>query len=241
MICALASLKGEVDVDGVLGDAAARLLVEGLVDLELRPVREGAGALDDVAQLAHVARPVVVAQAVELLLRHLEGAPGRELAREVIDEQRDVVGPLAQRRNGHPHDGEAVVEILAEPFGGDLGAQGAVGRRDHAHRDLLVLGAAHGPHGALVERAQQRRLHLGRELADLVEEQRAAVRLFEGAGPIRDGAREGPAQVPEERRLDELLGHGAAVEDDERSGLARAVTVDLLGEQLLARCPSRPR
>ena len=54
-------------------------------------------------------------------------------------------------------------------------------------------------------------------------------------GRSRHGARERAAHVAEQRRLDELLGHGAAVEDDEGAGAPRAVAVDLLGEELLAR------
>ena len=183
MSCAFASLNGRSMSTAPAG-GRARLLVEGLVDLELRAVRERARALDDVAQLAHVAGPRVVAQALELLARDLELLAARELPREVLDEQRDVVGPLAQRRHVHAHDGEPVVEILAEALRGDLGAQVAVRRGDDAHGDLAVARAAHGAHGALVERAQQRRLHLGRQLADLVEEQRAAVGLLERARPI---------------------------------------------------------
>ena len=151
------------------------------------------------------------------------------------DEQRDVFGTIAQRRHQHPDHRDAVVEILAKLLGGDLGAQVPVGRREHPHRGGRVAGAADRPDALLVDRAQQRRLHRRRQLADLVEEQRAAVRLLEGAAPIGHGAGERAADVAEQRRFDLLVGDSAAIEDDEGAVLAGAVAVNLLGEQLLAR------
>src|SRR5208282_2662024 len=73
-----------------------------------------------------------------------------------------------------------------------------------------------------------------RKLANLVEEQRAAVGDLELAGPRRDRAREGALHVAEELTLDEVLGDGAAVDDDERPGGAVRAPVDLAGDELLA-------
>ena len=180
-------------------------------------------------------------QALDVLRRDGERPVGTKLANEVLDQQRDVLGAIAQRRHQHPDHRHAVVEILAKLLGGDLGAQVPVGRREHPHRGGRVAGAADRPDALLVDRAQQRRLHRRRQLADLVEEQRAAVRLLEGAAPIGHRAGERAADVAEQRRLDLLVGDGAAVEDDEGAVLARAVAVNLLGEQLLAGSRSPPR
>ena len=51
---------------------------------------------------------------------------------------------------------------------------------------------------ALLEHAEELHLHRGRDVADLVEEERALVRLFEPALTIADGAGEGAADVAEE-------------------------------------------
>ena len=107
------------------------------------------------------------------------------LAHEVLDEQRHVVLALAQRRHAHAHHGEPVVEILAERAAIDLAHEVAIGRGDDAHVDGDDLRAADAADLALLERAQQLRLQLERQLADLVEEQRAAVRLFEAADALR--------------------------------------------------------
>ena len=78
-------------------------------------------------------------------------------------------------------DGEAIVEILAKAPVGDGARQIAVGGGDDAHVDLALLIAAERPHAPLLQHAQQARLQIERQVADLVEEQRAAVRLFEEA------------------------------------------------------------
>ena len=76
----------------------------------------------------------------------------------------------------------------------------------------------------------QRRLHL----ADLVEEDRAGVRLLELADPRRRGAGERALLVAEQLALEELRGQRRAVDLDERPVLARRPLVDGAGHQLLA-------
>ena len=78
---------------------------------------------------------------------------------------------------------------------------------------------------ALLQRAQQLDLHLYRYLADLVEEQRAAVRELEAPRFARHGARERPTLVSEKLALDELLRDGRTVDLDERLLLAARVLV----------------
>ena len=82
---------------------------------------------------------------------------------------------LAQRGQANRHDVEAVEEVLAERPAGDELLQIAVGRRDEAHVDADRLDAADALELALLQHAQELHLHLDRDLADLVEEERAAV------------------------------------------------------------------
>src|SRR6266403_3558019 len=78
-----------------------------------------AGTFDDVAQFAHVARPIVTAKLVdrgrtEVLVR----TPGRGGEREEMLSQRpNVRCPLAQGRNGHRDYVETIVEVFAEFYG----------------------------------------------------------------------------------------------------------------------------
>ena len=114
-------------------------------------------------------------------------------------------------------DVEPVVEVLAEAAGADLLLEHAVGRGDDADVDLLGLAVADAEDDALLQRAQELHLEVQRQLADLVEEERAAVGDLELARARRDGAGEGALHVAEELTLDEVLGDGAAVDDDERA------------------------
>src|SRR4051812_10131513 len=79
---------------------------------------------------------------------------------------------------------------------------------------------------AALEGAQELRLQLERQLADLVEEDRAAAGLLERADPAIDRAGERALLVAEELAEQELARHRAAVDDDERAVGAPAALVD---------------
>src|SRR5690606_15057746 len=83
--------------------------------------------------------------------------------------------------------------------------------------------------------AQELRLQLERQLADLVEEERAAVGGAEAPGALAGRARERALVVPEELALEQPLGDRGAVDDDEGLLAARAPAVDGVGEALFAR------
>ena len=73
-----------------------------------------------------------------------------------------------------------------------------------------------------------------RQLADLVEDQRAAVGLREEAGAARGGAGERALDVAEQLGVGEVGGQRGAVEADERLVRARRLRVEELGDELLA-------
>src|SRR5690606_35621472 len=112
---------------------------------------------------------------------------------EVRDEGGQVLEPLAQRRQVDRDDVEAVVEVLAELAVADQLFEVAVGGGDQAHVDAEGLDAADALELRLLDRAQQLDLDLLRDLADLVEEEGAAVGELEAAGAAADGAGEGAA------------------------------------------------
>ena len=96
---------------------------------------------------------------------------------------------LAQRRQPHRHDIQAEEQILAEQALLDQQAQILVGGGDDAHVGLDRRAAADRRVFALLQHAQQPRLRLHRHVADLVEEQRAALGLLEAAGAARAARR----------------------------------------------------
>ena len=201
----------------VLGDFA---IASGRsCSVSVSPRREHDGALDHVLELAHVARPRVVEHALERGARDGEARLAvllRVEPDEVIDEQRDVLAARAQRRRRDGDDVEPIVEVLAEAPRLHLGEQIAVGRGDDADVGLDGV-AAERLVLALLQDAQELHLHLRRELADLVEEERAAGGLREAAVLLRDGAGERAALVAEELALEDRLGDRRAVHGDERA------------------------
>src|SRR6185312_4134743 len=161
----------------------------------------GHAALEDVAQLAHVAGPVV-------LLEEAQRAPGqlRAAAEKVPRQWRDVLLALAQGRHAHAQHRQAMIGVLAEAALAHLALEIAVGGGDDAYVDLAISRGAERLDLAPLERAQEARLQVHLQLADLVDEQRAAVGLDEGAGAILGGAGEGAAHVPEELALEQRAG-----------------------------------
>ena len=85
---------------------------------------------------------------------------------------------------------DPVVEVLAEAAVREQRLEVAVGGRDDAHVDLDLAAAAHARELAVLQHAQQLRLHRRRHVADLVEEERAAVRLLEAAAAAATAAPE---------------------------------------------------
>ena len=143
------------------------------------------GALHAVLQLAHVAGPGVcldrggrVREQRQVAALVLLGV----LAHEGVGEQRGVALSAAKRRDLDDDFGEAVVEVLAEPALRDHGAQVLVGGAHHAHVDRDLLAAAQALDDAVLQEAQDLRLQRRRQVADLVEKERAAVRELDLAG-----------------------------------------------------------
>ena len=86
----------------------------------------------------------------------------------------------------------------------------------------------------LLDRAQQLHLHRERQVADLVEEERPAVRRMKEPFPVGLGAGKRSLAVAEELALHEVLGDRAAVHRHERLVPSRAALVDEARGELLA-------
>ena len=142
--------------------------------------------------------------------------------------------PLAQRRNRDRKHRQPEVQILAVLARRDRRLQVAVRRRDDPHVDLKRRRAADPLEALLFERAQNLGLQRQRQIADLVEEQRAAMRHLELAELARRRAGERALLVAEQLGLEQGLGNRGAVDGDKRSVGARTERVQRAREQLLA-------
>ncbi len=194
-------------------------------------------ARQDVLELPHVPRPGAARELGERRARqlghrtvHARGGP----ANQVVDEQGEILGALAQRGQPHGDAADAVVEILAKAALGDLGRQVTVGRAHEAHVDGLCPVRPQRSHLALLEDPEQLHLHRQRHLPELVEQQGAASRLHEQAVPARARAGERAAGGAEQLGLEERLRHRGAVDGNEGTAAASAILVDGLRDELLA-------
>ena len=125
---------------------------------------------------------------------------GGEAGEEVLGELGHVAEPVAQRRHPDREHVEPVVEVLAELAFLDQLDHVAVGRGDEAEVDLHRALGADRIDLAFLQRAQQLDLRFERQLADLVEEQRAAVGFLELADALVGGAGERALLVAEQDR-----------------------------------------
>ena len=123
---------------------------------------------------------------------------------------------VAERRHLDGEYVEAVEQVAAEGAAHDGFFEVAMRGGDDAHIAVARHVAADALVHALLQDAQQLHLHRQAHVADLVEEQRAALGDFESALAGGDGAGEGALLVAEQFALEQLGGNGAAVDGDER-------------------------
>jgi len=211
--------------------------IERRGDRERLPASKQRGALDHRRKLADVARPGVAPQERDVgrgrdQRRAEEPLPG--LRCEVRGEERDVLGALAQGRQVDGEDAQPVPEVAAELAARHHLRQIAVGRGDDPHVDGHAALRADALERAVLQDAQQPHLRCGRELADLIEEQRPRVGALEPALPRRDRAGEAPLLVAEELGVHELGRDGPAVHADDRARGPRRALVDGASDHLLA-------
>ena len=194
------------------------------------------GAIDLVLELAHVAGPGEASQEVERRrreARHGFPVPGGGRSQEAGGEDRDVLEAFAERRKVDREGRETVVQVLTELAPTHHGGEIAIRRRDHARIDVAGARVAERHHLAVLEDAQELRLHRCGHLAHFVEEDRPAGRGLEEPALIAGRPRERPPAVAEELALEERLREGRAVDGDERGAGTRARRVDAPRHELL--------
>src|SRR5215510_920939 len=207
-------------------------------DLDLPTGCENHRPLDDVLQLPEIPRPRIALQqierfgseAVHLLVDLRFGLP-----EEVVREHRNVLGALAERRQGDGEGVEAIEEVLAELAGGQGLLEVTIGRRDDPYANLAGDHVSDRLALARLEHAQEPALHLRRHIADLIEEDRPAVGLLKEAWLVRHRSRECAALVAEELRLQECGGERRAIHGDERLVAEIRIPVDGPRHQFLSR------
>ena len=180
------------------------------------------------------------------VLRSSRTLPGQSCATQLVERSRRAIESRARRapsssmrrraaamssrrsRSGGTrtrHDREAVVEVLAEAAA--VRPRAARSRFVAATTRTSTLRGSRLADAADLARSRATRSSFGcsveRQLADLVEEERAAVGALERARRVAIGAGERAAHVAEQLALEQARRDRAAVDDDERL-VARAAT-----------------
>ena len=143
-----------------------------------------------------------------------KGLAGRQ---EALGQWHDVARALGQRRQHQFHRIEAVIQVFAEGAVADHRRQVGIGRADHADLDLAFAIGAQALETTGFQHAQQLHLAAQRQVADLIQEQRAAIGGFELALACLVGAGIRAGLGTEQFGLDQFRGQGAAVDRDERA------------------------
>ena len=143
-------------------------------------------------------------------------------------------GPFAQGGQAQIDDVEAIEQVLAE--GALLDGLGEIAVRggDDADVDLDRLAAADAVDLAFLDGAQQLGLQAHIHLADFVEQQGAAIGLFELADAAGDGAGEGALFMAEQFGFQQIVRDRRAIDRNEGLVGARGLLVDVAGHHFLA-------
>src|SRR5262249_48056772 len=233
----LALVAGHVVLQGAtLGLLVAT--VEQVGDADRAPrLAEEHGALDHVLQLADVAAGAVPRERGERVggdRRHRALQDTAVLGEKVLDQERDVAGPLVQRRQPDAEHTQPEVQVLAEAAALDLDGEVAVGGGDDPHVDPHRAGRTDRADLTLLQGAQEVYLDRRAGLRDLVEEERAAVGGLEKPLLVRDRTGEGALAMPEVLGGECRPARRSAVARYEGPAAASAFAVDRLREHLLA-------
>ncbi len=140
-----------------------------------------------------------------------------------------------QARNADLDRTEAVEEIFAEAAGKDFGAKVSIGGGNQADVHMPHFRRADALNFAVLNDAQELRLHLQRGLADFVEKHSTAVGVFEEAGASIRRASECAADVTEELAFEKRVNERGAIADGETLLSDRAHVVQGASDELLAR------
>src|SRR5258708_7481968 len=201
----------------------------------LGPLGDEHAALDHVFELADVAGPPVADQDVVRRRRdRLDVAlmTCLVLLEEVLAQERNVLGALAERGHAQGDRVDPEIEVFAQLPVAEGCVEVDIRGADETEVDADDPIAADRPVLTLLDDAKQLGLQIRRHLADLVEQERAPLRHLEEALLVVLRAGERPLLVAKQLRLDQILGNRRAVDLDERPLRPLAVVMDGVGDEL---------
>jgi hypothetical protein len=154
----------------------------------------------------------------------------------VLRQQLGIAIALAHGGQLDGEDTKPVIEVGAEPSGTNQLFQWPVRGRDETDVDRTIAYSAHPADRFVLEQLEKLDLDGRLDVADLVEEQRAAMGRLDQPDFSLLCVGEGAALMTEQFRFEELHRQRTAIDFDERLGSAWALEVKGAGDQFLA-CP----
>src|SRR5580698_1993953 len=147
------------------------------------PAAKHQAALQRIFEFAHVARPVIALdRSQRFAAQPCRPAESRTVhLQKLIRHHRNIFFVLAQRRKLDRHNAQPIVQIFAKLSGANLRRQIAMRRANHTNIHRNRLRASKPLDHSIFQSAQDFRLRYRIHITDLVQKQRAAVRLLESA------------------------------------------------------------
>ena len=162
------------------------------------------GPLDEVLQLPDIPRPPPRAQRMEGFSRNTVNLPshfGAVLGYKMADQLGNVLGPVPQRRRRDREHLQPVIQIAAEELVAHHLRQIPVGGGHQSDVDRDGPSSPQPFERLFLQRSQQLRLQIQRDVAHLVQEQGPPVGHFETADLLRQRAGERTPLVAEQLAL----------------------------------------
>src|ERR1700758_2664502 len=183
--------------------------------MQYRTRGQNYGPFNHVFQFAYVTRPSVfnqrlhrprwdrVDRLVHLLRRHFH---------KMLNEEGNIFGALAKRRNDDRKYVQAVIQGAAKLTFGDHFFQIAMGSGDDSDVDLHRSRASQALKFPLLQNAQQFWLQVERDVSNFIEKQRASIGQLEPADLLRDRAGESASLVAKKLAIEQTAGNSGTIE-----------------------------
>src|SRR5450830_975909 len=195
---------------------------------------ENRRAFHGIAQLAHIAGPMIGQQQLGGVRRQTLGRIAADQAQEMFGQLQYVAEAFAQRRQRNRHDLQTVPEIFSETSLPYSARQITVGGGDDAYIDGNQLAAADRRQLSLLQHAQNFGLCRQSHVADLIQKQGATVSLSKAPDPFTDSTGERTFDMAEQLAFHQIGGNRGTVDGDKRPGGACAVAMQGARYQLFA-------
>ena len=153
----------------------------------------------------------------------------------MFEQQLNVAGALPQGRQSNLAYIDAEIEVVTESFVCDLLLQVTICCRQQTNIDRRLFPAANPPEAAFLQGTEQLGLLRQRQFANLVEKQRATIRVLHQTQGALICSSERAAFMAEKLTHEEVGRNRAAVDRDKRVQRPFAVCMDIAGNQFLAR------